>query len=178
VERRSVQTVMYDVLLGLVRMIAPILSFTAEEIWQAVPQGEREASVFLSAFPASVPAHIDDALMQRWERILEIRAEVTRALEVERKRGAIGHSLDARVRVSGQPDDAALFSALGPAELARLWIVSQVEFSDAAGQGLNVEVLAPEGSKCARCWMHVTSVGTHPDHPELCSRCYTVVTTR
>jgi isoleucyl-tRNA synthetase len=178
VERRSVQTVMYDVLLGLVRMIAPILSFTAEEIWQALPQGRPEDSVFLSAFPASVAAHSDDALMQRWERVLEIRAEVTRALEVERKRGAIGHSLDARVRVLAGADDAALLSALGPAELARLWIVSQVELAGATGPGLSVEVLAPEGSKCGRCWIHLTSVGTHPDHPDLCDRCYTVVAAR
>ncbi len=177
-ERRAVQTVMHDVLLGLVRVIAPILSFTAEEIWQAVPYGARAPSVFLSDFPDSVSAWRDDALMERWERILGIRTEVTRALEADRKRGSIGHSLDARVRVSAGARDAALLAGLGSAELARIWIVSQVELVTAHEDGLAVEVFAPLGSKCGRCWNYATTVGSHADHSELCDRCHAVVIAR
>jgi len=172
--RRAVQTVMYDALRALAGVVAPILSFTAEEIWREIPGGPPSESVFLSDFPAADPAWRDDTLAERWVRLWEIRGEVTRALEEERKAGRIGHSLDARVRLVVPAADHALVKALGEEEFAAICIVSQLE--SAEGEQLRVDVENPRGVKCSRCWIWSESVGAASDHPELCSRCHSVVT--
>ncbi|RMD83227.1 MAG: isoleucine--tRNA ligase [Candidatus Dadabacteria bacterium] len=173
--RRAVQTVMYDTLVALARILAPILSFTAEEIWQALPGGPPTASVFLTDFPVPDPSWRDEALASRWERIWELRGAITKALEERRKAGALGHSLDARIRLGVGPAERRLCDELGHQELAAVAIVSQVELVDSASGEVEVEVLEPEGAKCQRCWIWSTAVGTHPDHPGLCDRCHAVV---
>ncbi|RMF19166.1 MAG: isoleucine--tRNA ligase [Deltaproteobacteria bacterium] len=172
--RRAVQTVMYEALRALAGVIAPILSFTAEEIWQQMPGGPPAESVFLSDFPRADPSWRDDELSARWQRLWEIRGEITRALEDERKAGRLGHPLDARVRLVAPDGDRALIEQLGEEEMAATCIVSQLEL--APGDQRSVRVEQPLGAKCSRCWMWSESVGAASDHPELCSRCHSVVT--
>jgi len=179
-ERRSAQTAMYEILSALTRVIAPIIPFTSEEIWEAIPLHEEHAageqpSVFLGDFPQPQPQWLDQALARRWERIWEIRAEVTKALEARRKSGEIGHSLDARVVISAGGGDAELLESVGEEALASLYIVSQVELAGIDSDTLEVAVLGPLGSKCSRCWNYAESVGGHADHPEICDRCHAAV---
>ncbi len=180
-ERRSAQTAMYEILTVLTRIVAPVLCFTADEIWRAMPRraGEGEdgagASVFFSDFPSPSERWQDDALAARWQRIWEIRAVATRALEDKRTSGDIGHSLAARVVVSAPQADHALLESLDAGGLAEIFIVSQVELRLAEGDDLEVEIMTPLGAKCARCWNYVETVGAAADHPELCARCHAVV---
>lgn len=175
-ERRSAQTAMHEVLSALARIVAPIMPFTADEIWRAMPGCPPDACVFLSDFPAVNPEWADGDLEQRWERVWRVRAEVTRALEERRKSGAIGHSLEAGVRITLAPAEAAALDEVGAAQLAAVYIVSNVELrsDDGVSEPL-VEVLPPAGAKCGRCWNWLPTVGAHADHPELCARCHSVV---
>jgi isoleucyl-tRNA synthetase len=172
-ERRSAQTAMYQIVSGLAGIIAPILPFTAEEIWQQI--GGRGDSIFFSDFPEVVEAWQNPELERRWQRLREIRAEVTRALENERQAGSIGHSLDARVRLCATAGDMEVLGTLGPEALAAIYIVSQVELEAGDSPTPTVEVLAALGAKCGRCWNYSESVGSHSDHPEVCDRCHAVV---
>ena len=105
----------------------------------------------------------------------EIRVEVTRALEQKRKNGDIGHSLDSCVQITAASDDIDLLEAFGTQSLADLFIVSQIELAG-GGNRVVVEVLTPGGAKCGRCWKFAESVGASSDHPEICDRCFAVVT--
>jgi isoleucyl-tRNA synthetase len=179
-ERRSGQTVMYQVLSSLVRLMAPVLSFTADEIWGYFP-GNKKGSVFLAPFPQADGDRLDDQLEARWDRILAVRGEVAKVLEALRKDKVIGHSLDAEVTLYAEP---ALLDFLNEYrdDLAFIFIVSVVQLaaeSEApAGarqgetvKGLKIKAGVAEGRKCARCWMYLKSVGSIPGHPTICSRC-------
>jgi len=176
-ERRSAQTAMYRILDALTRMMAPVLSFTAEEIWGFIP-GEHEESVHLAEFPSFEDSLIDNALEEKYERILAVRSDVAKVLELARAEKIIGHSLDARVELAA---DGALADLLKQesAQLASLFIVSQVEMTDSlenatTGEnlpGLKIRVSKADGEKCSRCWNYATTVGDHDDHPEICHRC-------
>ena len=181
-DRRAGQTVMYEVLDALVRLIAPVISFTADEIWGCMP-GEREASVHLAAFPAMRPEWKNDELVARWERIQKVRGDVSKALEQARVAKTIGHSLDAAVALSA---DADLQNFLGEyvAELASIFIVSRVELVGALGDdayigegvpGLKVRVTAAPGAKCERCWCYSEELGTSAEHPAICPKCTAAV---
>jgi isoleucyl-tRNA synthetase len=181
-ERRAGQTVQWLVLDVLARLMAPILSFTAEEIWAHAPaySGKMD-SVFLAGFPAVDTAMQDDALAARWARLLEVRAAVTKALEEARKRGEIGHSLDACVRLAPADGLRPALAQLA-ADLPALFIVSQVEIVDDLPTeaspllaDLKVQVESARGGKCQRCWNFSEAVGSNPDHPGLCDRCQRVV---
>jgi isoleucyl-tRNA synthetase len=163
---------MHEILHALVRVIAPILAFTADEIWRAMPD-RPEGSVFTSGFGSLDQAWDDAELRARWERIWEIRGAVTRSLEEKRKAGTIGHSLDARVRLGAPAEDLAVLESLGGDAMAAICIVSQFEF--AASDTLDVEVAEPRGEKCGRCWNFSEAVGTHSDYPDACDRCHAVV---
>jgi isoleucyl-tRNA synthetase len=184
-ERRSGQTVLFHILQALVRLMAPVLSFTAEEIWSYLPGADREAeSIHLTQFPAEDPAWIDEALAERWERLLTLRGEVTKALERARQAQVIGHPLDARVLLQAPEKWGALlrsYESLLPA----LFIVSQASLADQAEEG---EVLASEvipglriwvakaaGEKCERCWNYREEVGEMTGHPTLCRRCFQAI---
>lgn len=132
-------------------------------------------SVFLGDFPEPREQWRDDVLAARWARTWEIRAEVTRALEERRKAGDIGHSLDARVRIGVGASDHELLGSMSCETLAALCIVSQVEIEHTEGAELEVGVVEPLGSKCARCWNYSEAVGSYADHPGICARCYDAV---
>ncbi|HEX7124771.1 MAG TPA: isoleucine--tRNA ligase [Thermodesulfobacteriota bacterium] len=181
--RRAAQTVMHEVLDALVRLMAPILSFTAEEVWGYMSKtyrGQpREASVHLAHFPDVEAAWLDEALEARWERLLAVRAEVAKALEAARRDKVIGASLDAQVTLGAEGELAAFLEG-ARRELAPLFIVSHVQlaagpvaggFVSTAIPGLSVAVTQAPGRKCARCWSYTTDVGRDPGHPDLCARC-------
>jgi len=185
-ERRSAQTVLHIILDAMVRIMAPIMIFTAEEIRRYLPAtGQALDSVHLEQFPESVPQWNDPDLASRWQRILDVREEVTRALEAARVAKTIGHPLSARVIISA-PE--AIYRELLPYadDLSTVFITSQAILSQDSPlgddafvsnnmDGLKIQVLPAEGEKCERCWIHDPSVGSHAGHPTLCRRCSDVV---
>jgi len=176
--RRGSQTVLFDILAALTKLMAPILSFTAEEIWRMVPEQARKetgsTSVHLAALPKPDPRWTDAALAQRWERLLEVRAAAQAALEAQRRDKVIGSSLEAKVMVQANPDRFTFLEPYEP-DLPSLLIVSQVELREVThlpqGPDFLVTVLKAEGQKCARCWNYRTSVGANVEHPTICDRC-------
>jgi isoleucyl-tRNA synthetase len=179
--RRAAQTTLWHLLDLVTRLMAPILSYTADEIWSYVP-GRRSATVFEAGLPALDAALVDEALAARWERLLEARSVVTKALEEARKRGTIGHSLDARVRLVPGEALRPLLETVR-ADLPAFCIVSQVELAAELGDAaitatspdLAVAVEPARGAKCGRCWNYSEAVGTDAEHPALCERCLPVV---
>ena len=177
--RRSGQTAMYRILDALTRLIAPVLSFTADEIWRELP-GKREESVHLASLPRFETSLLDADLEARYEKLLAVRSDVSKALETARTDKLIGHSLDARVLVAVPAGEwRNLLESYGD-ELATLFIVSQAELvdnlpDDAAGggevPGLKVRVEKAQGEKCERCWNYAVTVGTLSEHPTICQRC-------
>lgn len=182
--RRAVQSTLYDILLALVKMVAPILSHTAEEVWQYIPEEDRETkSVFLTDWPEVIAEFYDEELMTRWEELLKIRKDVAKALELARAEKRIGNSLDARVQLKPANKGMEELLTKNFDKLADLFIVSQVEmidkviddFHEGSETGIKVIVEDALGEKCARCWKYSESVGKDEEHPDLCERCLNVV---
>lgn len=175
VERRSAQTVLHELLSVMVRMVTPILSYAAEDVWGYLP-GEKETSPQLSGFPRVETRYIDEELASRWAGLLEVREAVFQSIEEARRSGVVGRPLDAAVTITAPPDTYDfLLPYLG--QLNSIMIVSQVELKQAEeGTDLKVEVGPARGEKCDRCWMVLPTVGEHAVHPTLCSRCAEVVT--
>ena len=168
--RRASQTVLHNVLESLVLLMSPVLSFTAEEIWQAMPpRAGRAESVFLVPFtPTPAPAGADE-LLARWERLLEVRRLVNKALEGAK--GTIGKSLEAAVTIVADAGTRDFLAGFG-GQLAEVFIVSAVELGeDPAAKEPVVSVRRAPGSKCPRCWCWSTRVGEVAAHPEICPRC-------
>jgi isoleucyl-tRNA synthetase len=179
--RRSAQTTLFRIVDDLTRLMAPILPFTAQEIWESLP-GSREQSVHVTVFPDKEPG--DDDLLIRWRQgPLAVRAEVLKRLEQARAAKQIGSSLDAAVAVTAS---AALLARLrdyeaeGPAfpgNLANLFIVSKVSLAEANGD-LTVAVDRARGAKCERCWTYSENVGRAAVHSGVCERCAAVLEAR
>jgi isoleucyl-tRNA synthetase len=182
--RRAAQTVCYDVFVALARLMAPILTFTSEEAWRHLV-GPHAESVHLERFPEVPLAFLDDTLKGEWDRLLEVRREVARALELARARKLIGSGLEASVRVASAPEDLPTLLQAKESVLPTLFIVSRVELGagpEAAVRyesqeipGLVIQVDRAPGDKCERCWTRSPSVGRYPAHPTLCDRCVAVV---
>ncbi|MPN42341.1 Isoleucine--tRNA ligase [bioreactor metagenome] len=171
----------------MVRLIAPILTFTADEIWPYVPGVPEGSNIQVENMPKVKPEWKDDQLEEKWDRILALRAEVTKALEKARQDKLINHPLTAQVDLY-VPDDLYQFLQ-GFSSLAEIFIVSAVKLhqptetvpEDAAQaeeiEGLRIKVSPAKGEKCERCWMYHTEVGKDEAHPTLCPRCASVVET-
>jgi isoleucyl-tRNA synthetase len=170
VSRRSAQTVLSAILGDLVRVLAPILSFTCEEVWQFMPEALRDAkSVHLSDWPTPVlPAEQAAELTGAFAAVLEAREVVTKALEEARGAKIIGKSQEAEVHVLAPAQTVTVLEKRGSAALAELFIVAQVRLS--AADELAVEVHPADGEKCPRCW-NLRELGTDAAHPEVCARC-------
>ena len=169
-ERRAAQTVLYRLADSLVRLIAPVLAFTAEEVWGYLPQRE-VPSVHMALFP-KVSGIPDDGLSERWEKLRAVREWANKSLEESRKRGEIGKSLEAAVTITPTDgDQAELLSRYG-AILPELFIVSRVTVLP-AGEA-KVEVAKAAGEKCSRCWT-VTDTPVSVQDAPLCPRCSSVV---
>ncbi|HEX8143989.1 MAG TPA: isoleucine--tRNA ligase [Pyrinomonadaceae bacterium] len=171
--RRSAQTALYRIADEMARSLAPILVFTADEIWENLPpasDAERPASVHMAELPLA-RGERDAELSARWERLFEVRDEVLRTLEESRIAKIIGSSLEARVKVSASGETYELLKRYGD-ELRYLFIVSQAEVSRAEeGGALVVKVDRAEGEKCERCWNYSTRVGESERYPTACERC-------
>lgn len=167
--RRSAQTALYQIVDAFARLLAPLLAFTADEIWESLP-GKREASVHLAEFPAVDAAVGDVELLSTWERLFEVRSDVQKALEEKRNDKLIGASLEAKVtlRASGE-----LFSLLEryQDQLPAIFIVSQVSLQHSEIGDLRVEVQHADGRKCERCWNWSESVGADRRFPTIDARC-------
>ncbi|MBM3778274.1 MAG: isoleucine--tRNA ligase [Acidimicrobiia bacterium] len=170
-ERRSGQTAMYRLADGLARLMAPILPFTADEMWRHLP-GDRSESVHLEEFP-DVSTLADRDLLDRWARLLAIRDSVNAALEEQRKARTIGTSLGARVRLTAGGETGALLEQYRR-DLPSLLIVSGVDLDVSGRDGsdaVQVEVERASGVKCERCWRVVPAVSSEPLHAGICERC-------
>jgi isoleucyl-tRNA synthetase len=176
--RRSAQTAIYRIASALLRLVAPILVFTSEEIWREFPRGADASgrdSVHLTLFPspADLGAPLDAAARANWDRLLEVRTEVLRSLEAARNAKTISSGLEAKVILAAGGDLAPLLAKYG-ASLPALFLVSQVgiEKPQAAGQqGIAVRVERAEGAKCERCWNYSIHVGENAAYPTICERC-------
>ena len=179
--RKSAQTVLYATVDAIARLMAPILPFTSDEIWQFMPSGDgRTRSIHLALLPEATAEWTDDALAKRWEYLLKVRGEVTKALESARAEKRIGHPLDAAVTLSAGGE---LYDALEPFadDLRSLLIVSQASlvrdqaldnaFRSEEADGLAIQVTSAPGEKCERCWVHDTTVGSYNEQPTICHRC-------
>lgn len=167
--RRSAQTALHMITAALLRLMAPVLSFTAEEAF-AVFSPNAAGTIFTETF-AELPVPADaDALLAKWDRIRHLRAELQKAIEAKRAEGAVGSSLQASVTIAANKDDFALLSSLGD-ELRFVMIVSAAALTTSDDDETHFTVTAAEADKCARCWHYVDGVGSNAEHPTLCPRC-------
>jgi len=172
-ERRSAQTVLYQILLNLIKLTFPILSFTSEEIWSYIRERyKREESVSLSSWPKANEGLIDENLEKKWEEIFKVREKVLKELEKMREERKVYSSLEAKVFIKAPSHLFYLLRSLGE-ELKEVFIVSQVEIEEA--EELKIEVGKAEGEKCERCWNYSPYVGKNKDYPTICERCLKVI---
>ena len=182
VGRRAAQTTMYKVLTALDKVIAPILCFTSQEIWQHLPKTEgMNRYVVFEDMPQAGAYAADAAFEEKWSRIMAVRDEIKKVLEQARAEKKIGSSLEAAVTLYCSDSVYAELNAIPMDELADLMIVSRVELvhgeggSASAVEGLGVAAAHAEGAKCERCWKYLADVGSHAAHPTLCARCASVI---
>jgi isoleucyl-tRNA synthetase len=182
----------------MTRLIAPVFSFTAEEIWKHVPENqksgvrsqklevEKEASkadsIFFAGFPKYDAKYIDPELEKRWEKMIKTRDEANKALEIKRQEKLLGNALEAELTLHLPEDYYALLKDYEEF-LPALFIVSKVRIAQSSGpiddayaspeiSGMFIKVVRADGEKCERCWNRSTQVGSISDHPGICERCY------
>jgi isoleucyl-tRNA synthetase len=181
VERRAAQTVLYEIIHVLVRIIAPILTFTSEEIWGYLSDDEDESIHFLSMKDPR-DDHLRPDLEDKWEQLMALRGEVQKGLELARANGDIGSSLEAAVELSPTQESLNRLIEENKDQLPALFIVSQVHVREGdGGEGwlestelpLKIQVSKADGKKCIRCWNYTVDVGSSSEHPEICNRCIT-----
>ena len=185
--RRSAQTAMYEILTTLVRLVAPVLCFTSEEVWQALPnKEEREWSVHMSDMPKVNEAYLDKALDEKWKKRLAVRSVAMKALEEARQAKVIGHPLDAEVTVYADGEAYDIVKAMEK-ELADFLLVSQTHIVSGTATAPENAASNEEGTvkaavavctlaKCERCWKRSADVDSDPKHPGVCARCAHVLT--
>ncbi len=188
-ERRAAQTAMYRILSGVARLIAPIMSFTAEEIWSYMPHSSNDDtdSIYLNQMPQKSGIEVTAEFEEKWNLIYDLRQSVNKALEIKRNEKIVGKSLEADVKLYCKNNFEKVNSIVD--ELADIFIVSKVEvFAEgngefdtetlgASGQAADITVTVEKasGEKCERCWVYSDTVGKSEAHPTLCARCASVV---
>ncbi|EKH7812341.1 isoleucine--tRNA ligase [Staphylococcus pseudintermedius] len=177
-KRRSMQTVLFEILVNMTKLLAPIIPHTAEEVWSHIEQVDEE-SVHLTNMPAK--EEVDQALLDKWNTFMALRDDVNRALEAARNEKVIGKSLEAKVKIGNSPSFDTLAFLEGFNDLHQLFIVSQVELvEDTKGEAYQhgtIEIAKADGEKCARCWNYSESLGSVGELDDLCPRCQEVVKT-
>ena len=180
--RKAAQTTMYKILVALDKIIAPILCFTSQEIWDFLPKTEgMNKYVVFEAMPKAGQYAADDAFKAKWAQLIAVRDEVKKVLEQARAEKTIGASLEASITLYCNDAVYDLLNSIPMDELADLMIVSHVELvkgeggSASAVEGLGVAAAHATGEKCERCWKYSADIGTHAAHPTLCARCASVV---
>ncbi|MFH1552627.1 MAG: isoleucine--tRNA ligase [Candidatus Omnitrophota bacterium] len=188
-ERRSAQTALFRVLDTLVRLVAPLLSFTAEEIWGHITSGGKEESVHIADWPdidKDMDGWKDAELDAKWRKILSIRDSVMKFLELKREEGLIGSSLEGAITLYSDNDGMRDFLRENMELFPGLFIVSQAELADSPEPGmkdvpaldLKIGVKKASGTKCQRCWNFSKTTGKSKDFPDLCERCYNITLER
>ena len=187
IERRSAQTVMTEILVTLTKMIAPILSFTAEEIWETLPEVLKDKeSVLLTDWYKENDEYLNPEIENKWVEIIKVRREANKSLEKARqgKDRIIGNSLDAKVMLHSTDAETQKFLVENREKLELALIVSEVEIVENIDEtftkgeeatDLYIKVLHAEGEKCERCWKYSKELGKDPEHPTLCPRCASVL---
>jgi isoleucyl-tRNA synthetase len=178
--RRSAQTALYRINYALVRLLAPLLSFTTEEVWGYMRRpADAPDSVHLSLLPE--PGELTEGMTEsvrervpNWSRLMEVRDRVLKELEIKRQEKFIGAPLEARVRISANGDLYPLLSAYA-SELPGLFIVSQVQVTNTPDGDLGVSVERADGVKCERCWKYTDDVGSDSSFPTVCGACANAV---
>lgn len=177
-KRRSMQTVLFEILVNMTKLLAPIIPHTAEEVWSHIEQVDEE-SVHLTHMPAK--EDVDQPLLDKWNTFMALRDDVNRALEAARNEKVIGKSLEAKVKIGNSPSFDTLAFLEGFNDLHQLFIVSQVELVEEAQgevyQHGTIEIAKADGEKCARCWNYSESLGSVGELDDLCPRCQEVVKT-
>jgi isoleucyl-tRNA synthetase len=180
-QRRAIQTVLYEVLVSLTKLTSPILSHTADEVWEHIP-GIVEESVQFTLMPKAVSVENAKEIEEKWDAFMDVRDEVLKALEEARNQKVIGKSLTAQIQLYAAQDAKELLSSL--TNLDQLFIVSQAvlagELNEAPEHALKFEKVAvvvtqAEGETCERCWIVTPEVGQNTNHPTLCPRCAKVI---
>ena len=174
-ERRSAQTALWMILDSMTKLFAPILAFTCDEIWQAMPhrEGDDRRNVVLNDMNRPFTEYaLDASQMERWQKLIQVRDAVNAALEQARNEKRIGKGLEASVRLTLGEQESFL-AEMDRQELADLFLVSQVEL--VPGEALAVETMPAQGEKCSRCWKYHPKVGENPNYPTFCPRCASVV---
>ncbi|MFH1665274.1 MAG: isoleucine--tRNA ligase [Candidatus Omnitrophota bacterium] len=188
-ERRFAQTVIFNILSVLSRVMAPMIPFTAEEIWGYMSFDKKEESIHLTDWPdiaGDMARWEDAALDDKWRDILSLRGDVMKLLEVKRGEGLIGSSLEGAIRIYPVSDKMRLFTRENLGLFRVLFKVSQAEalteddgsLEDIPGLGIKIGVVKASGEKCRRCWNFSGTVGIHKEFPDLCERCYNVIAER
>lgn len=183
--RRSAQTAMYRILDAMVRLVSPILSFTSDEVWKAMPhrEGDDLRNILLNDMPSADDALVfDEAKMAKWDKLIAVRDDVNKALEKARGAKRIGKPLEAKVTITASEEAAQFLNECGQ-NLAKLCIVSDISVqtegdegdSYEALDGIKISVEHIQGEKCERCWVYDPTVGQNAEHPCLCARCASVV---
>jgi len=173
--RRAAQTVIWHITQTLLRLMAPVLSFTAEEAWACFDhQTAAKDTIFTEVWHELAKVSDGDALCERWTRLREVRAQVMRALELARTAGQIGSSLQAEITLLAKAETVHFLKSFGD-ELRFVLLVSYVNVQEDAlvdnDAGVRVEVLASNHQKCDRCWHYREDVATHTGHETICRRC-------
>ncbi|OEH84726.1 isoleucine--tRNA ligase [Desulfuribacillus stibiiarsenatis] len=175
--RRAAQTVIYDVLLTLVRLVTPILSHTAEEVWKYIPN-MKELSPQMAEWPQYDAQKIDETIEQKWDQVVKVREEILKSLEIARQEKIIGKSLGAKVDLYPETDVYQLLKSIK--DLDKVLIVSKVIVHETgteapdkaiALKGLHALISSAEGQECERCWIVTPEIGTKEEHPTLCPTC-------
>ncbi|MGC9325587.1 MAG: isoleucine--tRNA ligase, partial [Desulfomonilia bacterium] len=178
-ERKSAQSALLRIIVVLTRLIAPILVFTAEEIWDFIPSfAGKEESVHLASMPEADQAMKDEAVKGKWERIIILRQDVAKELERARREKVIGHSLDAWVNLIGSDSTLDFLKDVEP-DLADVFICSGVSVSEGDGPYIESEAFSKlgvraekaPGKKCPRCWHYSEDIGSRQSYPDVCARC-------
>lgn len=189
--RRSAQTVLYTILDGLLRLMSPILCFTAAEAWDALHgfaenESLGKSSIYFAEFPPEDKIECDDRMMDKWAKLIKVRSDITKALEIARREKVIGHSLEAEVLLKADGELAAFLKSEWET-VKEISIVSElsdlqddtpqigVRFTSEEAPGFTIQVQPAPGEKCLRCWIRSTTVGDNEAHPEICSRCSDVL---
>jgi isoleucyl-tRNA synthetase len=169
--RRSAQSAMYHIAEAFVRWIAPVLSFTADEMWNYLPGKHAGNVLFATWYDGLAPMPADGALSaEDFDQLLALREQVSKVLEPMRANGLIGAALEAEIAISVNAATAAKWQPLAE-ELRFLFISGDVTVTPVDADEVFVLAEPTKKTKCVRCWHHRTDVGVHAEHPELCGRC-------
>lgn len=183
-ERRAAQTVMTDILIAFTKMMTPVLSFTAEEIWQMLPEAVKESESVLTAdWYEENDIYINEEIAIKWDKIIKMRDAVNKSLEEARKDKTIGHSLNAEVIIYNEEKSEIEFINNNKELLEDVFIVSKLTATlEKTGEessevkGMYVKIEKAPGEKCERCWKYSENLGTNEEYPDICPRCTSVLT--